>query len=56
MLTDADDPEAPPTSAPQVSVPLNDPEGATGADPETELDQRLEPKASFGSMSSGGLY
>jgi penicillin-binding protein 1A len=56
LLTDADDPEAPPTSAPQVSVPLNDPEGATGADPETELDQRLEPKASFGSMSSGGLY
>ena len=56
LLTDADDPEAPPTSVPQVSVPLNDPEGATGADPETELDQRLEPKASFGSMSSGGLY
>jgi penicillin-binding protein 1A len=56
LLTDADDPEAPPTSAPQVFVPLNDPEGATGADPETELDQRLEPKASFGSMSSGGLY
>jgi len=52
LLTDENDPEAPPSAAPKVSVAQDDPEDTLGPDPETEL----EPKASFGSMSSGGLY
>jgi penicillin-binding protein 1A len=56
LLTDENDPEAPPSAAPKVSVAQDDPEDTLGSDPETELELRLEPKASFGSMSSGGLY
>ena len=56
LLTDENNLEAPPSAAPKVSVAQDDPEDTLGSDPETELELRLEPKASFGSMSSGGLY